>query len=76
MAGVAVIINTVSHIIFNNIYVEPNMFYITFSYPTTQPVFHEIAVRCGIFTEIVIYLSLITAFSYLLFIIEQKFFRK
>ncbi len=76
MAGVAVIINTVSHIIFNNIYVEPNMFYITFSYPTTQPVFHEIAVRYGIFTEIVIYLSLITAFSYLLFIIEQKFFRK
>ena len=76
MAFIAVIINTVSHLIFNNIYVEPNMFYITFSYPTTQPVFHEIAVRSGILTEIVIYLSLITVFSYLLFLIEEKLFRK
>lgn len=76
MALVAAVINTISHLIFNNIYVEPNMFYITFSYPTTQPVFHDIAVRYGIFIEIILYLSLIILFSYLFFLIEKKLFFK
>lgn len=76
MALIAAAINTISHLIFNNIYVEPNMFYITFSYPTTQPVFHDIAVRYGIFIEIILYLSLIIFFSYLFFLIEKKLFFK
>ena len=77
MALIAVIINSISHLIFNNIYIEPNMFYITFSYPTTQPVFHDIAIQYGIFTEIILYLSLIILFSYLIFLSEKRyFFRK
>ena len=76
MALIAAVINTISHLIFNNIYVEPNMFYITFSYPTTQPVFHDIAVKYGIFTEIILYLSLIILFSYLIFLLEKRYFFK
>ena len=73
MALIAEIINVVSHLIFNDIYVEPNMFYISFSYPTTQPVFHEIAVHFGIFTEIIVYLSVISLFSYLFYRLEYRF---
>ena len=73
MALIAEIINVASHLIFNDIYVEPNMFYISFSYPTTQPVFHEIAVHFGIVTEIVVYLSVISLFSYLFYRLEYRF---
>lgn len=73
MALIAEIINVASHLIFNDIYVEPNMFYISFSYPTTQPVFHEIAVRFGIVTEIIVYLSVISLFSYLFYRLEYRF---
>ena len=73
MALIAEIINIVSHLIFNDIYVEPNMFYISFSYPTTQPVFHEFAVHFGIFTEIIVYLSVISLFSYLFYRLEYRF---
>ena len=61
------------HFIFNDIYVEPNMFYISFSYPTTQPVFHEIAVHFSIVTEIIVYLSVISLFSYLFYLLEYRF---
>ena len=74
MALIAEIINVISHLIFNDIHVEPDMFYITLSYPTTQPVFHDIALRFGIIIEIIVYLSTIILFSYLLFLMEKKLF--
>lgn len=76
MAMIAEIINVVSHFFLHDIHREPDMFYITLSYPTTQPVFHEIALHYGIFWEIIIYLSSIILASYLLFVIERKFFCK
>lgn len=72
MAVIAEIINVIAHLIFNDIYREPNMFYITPVYPTTQPIFHDIAVKFGIFTEIIIYLSIITLGSYLIFLFLYK----
>ena len=72
MASIAEIINVVSHLIFNDIRVEPDMFYITLSYPSTQPIFHEIALALGIPAEIIIYLSSIILISYLIWKIENK----
>ncbi len=71
MAFIAMIINGISHLIFNDIHVEPNMFYITLSYPSTQPVFHEIALALGIPAEIIIYLSAIILCSYVVWKIEK-----
>jgi hypothetical protein len=72
MATVAEIINIVSHKIFHDIHVEPDMFYITPYYPTTQPVFNFIAVKFGILTEVVIYLGLIILSSYLIYRLIRK----
>ena len=72
MALIAEVINIVSHQIFHDIHVEPDMFYITPYYPTTQPVFNTIALRFGIFTEIIIYLGLIILSSYLIYITIRK----
>ena len=72
MAVIAEMINVLSHFIFHDIRREPDMFYITPYYPTTQPVFHEIAVRYGILTEIIIYLSSIIFISWIIFMIEKK----
>ena len=71
MAFIAEIINTLSHLIFNDIHVEPDMFYITLSYPSTQPIFHEIALTLGIPAEIIIYLLSIILVSYLVWKIEN-----
>ncbi|MBR5340463.1 MAG: YwaF family protein [Erysipelotrichaceae bacterium] len=76
MALIAEIINVISHSILNNIYIEPNMFYITLAYETTQPIFHEIALRFGIIAEIIFYLSMIILGSYLIFVVERKIFKK
>ena len=67
MASIAEIINIVSHQILKDIHIEPNMFYITPYYPTTQPVLSIIANRFGIFTEIVLYLGLIILMSSLIY---------
>ena len=74
MALVAEIINVISHHILHDIHREPDMFYITPYYPTTQPVFHTIAIRYGIFTEVIIYLGSIILFSYLIYRLIQKLF--
>ncbi|MBQ6216187.1 MAG: YwaF family protein [Erysipelotrichaceae bacterium] len=74
MCLIAEIINVICHHIFHDIHVEPNMFYITPYYPTTQPVFHEIAVRYGIFTGIIIYLLCIVLISFLIYNMEEHFF--
>ena len=67
MAVIAELINIICHQIFHDIHVEPDMFYITPYYPTTQPIFNTIAVRFGIFTEVIIYLGIIIAASYLIY---------
>ena len=72
MAAIAEVINVASHVIFNDIHVEPNMFYITPFYPTTQPILHDIAVNYGVAVEIVLYLALIILMSYIVFVIEKK----
>ena len=74
MAAIAEVINVVSHAILNDIHVEPNMFYITLAYPTTQPVLHDIAVNYGIPVEIVIYLGLLILMSYIVFILWRKIY--
>ena len=76
MAAIAEIINVSAHLLLNDIYIEPNMFYITLSYPSTQPVFHEIALRFSIPFEILVYLLTIILFSYLLFQLEKHFLFK
>ena len=74
MALIGELINVISHLIFNDIRIEPNMFYITPYYPTTQPVFHDIAVRYGVLTGIITYLGAIILVSFLIYIIEDRFF--
>lgn len=64
MAAVAEVINVVSHRLIGDIHVEANMFYITPYYPSTQPVFHWIAVTFGILPEILLYLGAIALGSY------------
>lgn len=71
MAAVAEVVNVVSHQLLHDIHREPNMFYITPYYPTTQVVFRDIALRLGILPEIVIYLSAIIAFSYGIYRLER-----
>lgn len=63
MASVAEVINVVSHQIFHDIHREPDMFYITPYYPSTQPVCSYVAEKLGILPEIVIYLAAIIMFS-------------
>ena len=71
-ALIAQIINITAHQIFHDISVEPNMFYISPYYPTTQPILNIIASRYGIFTEIIIYLFLIILLSYLIYRLIAK----
>ena len=72
MAAVAQAINVISHRVIGNIYVEANMFYITPYYPSTQPVYHEIAVKLGVWTEIAVYLLSIILASFLIFLLEFR----
>ena len=67
MCLIAEIINVVCHHIFHDIHVEPNMFYITPFYPSTQPVLSDIAQKCGIPVEIAVYLGLIILTSFILY---------
>ena len=73
MAFIAEIINVVSHHLLNNIYIEPDMFYISPAYPTTQPVFNQVALKFGVYTEIVVYLLSIILGSYLIYLIIRHF---
>ena len=72
MAVIAETINILSHLILHDIHREPNMFNITPYYPSTQPVFHAIALKLGIISEILIYLLLIILAAWLLFRLEKK----
>ena len=72
MAVIAEIINVTGHLVLHDIHREPDMFYITPYYPSTQPVFNTIALKFGIPAEIVFYLTVIALFSYLLYILLIK----
>ena len=72
MAVIAEAINIIGHALLKDIRIEPNMFYITPYYPSTQIVFNYIARKLGIFAEIVIYLFLIILAAYLFYLILVK----
>ena len=69
-AAIAEGINVVSHLLIHDVRHEANMFYITPFYPSTQPVFCQIAAHAGIFVEIVVYLGAIALAAFLLYLIE------
>ena len=76
MAAVAEVINVVSHMLLHDIYREPNMFYITPYYESTQVILHDIAVKLGIPAEIFIYLAAIALISFGLYLLERKIFKQ
>ena len=76
MAAIAEVINVAAHLWIGDIHREPNMFYITPYYPSTQVVLHDIAVRLGIFPEIVIYLTAIILFSWGIFRLERALLKR
>ena len=76
LAAVAEIINVISHALFSERKMASNMFNITPYYPSTQPVFHDIAVALGILPEILIYLALIILGSWGLYRLLYAFRRK
>ncbi|MCR4723677.1 MAG: YwaF family protein [Eubacteriales bacterium] len=63
-ALIAEVVNIISHYAAGESGIEANMFNITPYYPSTQPVFHDIAVKIGIIPEIILYLTLIALGSY------------
>ena len=75
-AAAAEVINVVSHTLLHDIHREPNMFYITPYYESTQPVLHDIALALGIPAEIAIYLTAIALISFGLFVLERKLLQK
>lgn len=76
MAAVAEIVNAASHLIVRNVHYEANMFYITPFYPSTQPVFSEIAAHAGIAVEIFVYLGAIALASYGLYLAESLWLKR
>ena len=76
MAAVAEIINVASHSLIGDIHREPNMFYITPYYESTQVVLHDIAVALGIPAEIIIYLTAIAVISFGFFLAEKALMKK
>ena len=63
-AAVSEIINVVCNTFFGDLKPVANMFNITPYHPTTQPIFHQIAVSLGILPEIILYLGLIVLASW------------
>ncbi|MCR5005689.1 MAG: hypothetical protein K6A77_07265, partial [Clostridiales bacterium] len=76
MAAVAEVINVVSHVILKDPKLEPNMFYITPFYPSTQPVLSDIAIKYGIPAEITVYIGLIILTCFVIFSIEKLLLHK
>lgn len=76
LALIAEIINVVSHMVLNDISVEPNMFYISPYIATNQFFLRDIAYRYGILTETIVYLIGIVMISYGLYLLEKKIIKK
>ena len=71
----AEVINVIGHVRIADVSHQPDMFFITPYYPSTQVIFSDIAARCGIAAEIVIYLALIVTGSGLLWLLERRLLR-
>jgi uncharacterized membrane protein YwaF len=69
MSAVAEVINVVSYNLFPERGRASNMFNITPYWPSTQPVFHDIAVKLGVVPEIIIYTAVIALASWGLFML-------
>ena len=69
---IAEVINVLARVIIRDPSREPDMFYISPFYPTTQPVFSQIAGRFGTVPEIIIYLLCLVLAAYLLYLLEEK----
>ena len=76
LALIAQIINVVSHMVLNDISIEPNMFYISPYIATNQFFLRDIAYRYGILTETIVYLIGIVMISYGLYLLEKKIIKK
>ena len=76
LALIAEIINIVSHMVLNDISIEPNMFYISPYIATNQFFLRDIAYRYGILTETIVYLIGIVMISYGLYLLEKKIIKK
>ncbi len=76
MAGVAEIVNVIGHFVIPVARNQPNMFYITPFYPSTQPVFDAIARHAGVFVEILVYLGAIVLAAFGLYLLEFRLRRK
>ena len=63
-AAISEAVNVVCHTFFGDRPPVANMFNITPYHPTTQPIFHQIAVSLGILPEIIIYLGMIVLGSW------------
>ena len=63
-AAISEVINVVCHTFFGDRPPVANMFNITPYHPTTQPIFHQIAVSLGILPEIILYLGMIVLGSW------------
>ena len=70
MAVVAEIINVASHYWAGEDGLASNMFNITPYYPSTQPVFHDIALEIGIVGEILVYTAVIALGALILYYLE------
>ena len=75
MAVIAEIINVASHYWAGEDGLASNMFNITPYWPTTQPVFHDIALKYGVIPEILLYTVLIALGAYALYWIEYGLMR-
>ena len=63
-AAISEVVNVLCHTFFGDRPPVANMFNITPYHPTTQPIFHQIAVSLGILPEILIYLGVIVLGSW------------
>lgn len=70
-ACVAEVINVICHYLPETFQPAANMFNITPFHPSTQPVFHEIALALGILPEILIYLAVIALAAFGLHLMES-----
>ncbi|MBQ5951444.1 MAG: YwaF family protein [Lachnospiraceae bacterium] len=73
LAAVAEAVNVYGHYAVEDISHQPNMFFITPYYPSTQVIFCDIAARFGIAAEVILYLALIVAGSALLWKVSRAF---
>lgn len=68
MCAIAEVINCIGHYLLPDHRPEPDMFYITPFYPSTQPVCDMVAAKLGILPEIIIYITAIILISWLYYL--------